>query len=158
MRSVRVFLLAALASLLVLFGCNQPGGGSLSNTQAQAIAQAVMSAFGSDGAPKSIVSQKAIGYTTTTATIPNGESFTYAFTGGYSYNGVTFNSGTATLALTTDSSTYMQIVYTGTFNITYQGTLYTFGWNITFYDPLPTGTPSYSGNFTINGQTFTFIG
>jgi hypothetical protein len=101
----RIFLLAALVSLLVPSGCSQPGGGSLSNAQAQAIAQAVMSAFGSDGGPKSIVSQKAVGYTASVTPITNGDSFTYTFTGGYSYNGVTFNSGTATLSLT-ETSTY----------------------------------------------------
>jgi hypothetical protein len=152
----------AMISLLLVSSCSQPSG--LSNSQAQAIAAAVMSAFGTNGQPKSlsngtpIALPKTIGYTISTSGTANSGSTTITFTGGYSYDGVAFNSGSVVLAYTTDLSTYLNMAYTGTMNITYQGSSYEFSWNITMNWNMLSNSFGYTGNFNINGQTFTYTG
>ena len=182
----RVLLGLGLAALVFLASCSQPGSSSStppSNAQAQIITTNVLAAMQAalGASPASYKTSKGVGTQSNPAPGtysfgPNNESGytisgSYTWTGSYvssatltitfasyTYNNVTLNSGTATMALTGDASGDENLVYTGSFNITYQGTPYTFGWDLT-YNYVASGTTiTYSGYFTIDGQQYTYTG
>ena len=174
--------LIAVAALLV--GCSHPGAYSTppSNSQAQSMNAAVITAVGaafsgSGSPPLSIVGtskmysglyipRASFSYTGATysitgsdnqsgGTVTYPETFTLTITfSGYTADGVTFNSGSATLTMDATDANDFTLSYVGNFDITYQGTPYTFTWTIDVTDS--SSTITYSGNFTIDGTTYTF--
>ena len=87
-------------------------------------------------------------------------SMTITFSG-YSYSGITFNSGSASYHVTATMGVGTTIswsgTYTGSFNLTYEGSKYDYGWNLTLVSS--TGSDfTYSGSFTINGKSYSYSG
>jgi len=175
----RILLGVGLAALVFLASCSQPGASSStppSPAQAQTITknvvaalQAAMSGVKGTNPGKGLSAQTtyngngfSVSYTTSTSGTTNTYNVSITFTG-YSYtygsDTVVFNSGTATMVMTVDSSSgNISLVYNGNFNITYDGTPYTFSWNITYNYTGSTGVYTYTGTYTIDGQTYTWSG
>ena len=177
-----LFLFLVVVALVV--GCSHPGASSTppSNSQAQSMNEAVIAAVGAafsgSGSPAlSIMGTKnkysglyiprtSFSYNGGTYSISGSdnqsgscctypETFTLTITfNGYTADGVTFNSGSATLTMNATDANDFTLTYVGNFNITYQATAYTFAWNIDVTDS--SSTIAYTGNFTIDGETYDF--
>jgi len=160
-----------VALFALLSGCSQPGasfGPPPSNADAQAMAQAVALAM-----TGGINNAKSLGTKALVASgMYYGTGFMMAYTenslagggdtvdlkynfSGYNYTTITINSGSAELVYTIDGSGNQTFAFTGNFVLTYNGTLYNFTWNLNVNAPI-VGPSSYSGNFTINGQVYTY--
>jgi hypothetical protein len=183
--AISILLITVLLSAALMVGCSGAGGGgqtgpALSDSEAQAvtgtvaagvqaaISNAMASAFSSVkgiGERTSYpISASGPGYTVsgTESEDASGASFSLTITfSGYTYSGITFNSGSAsyhvTVTLGSGGTESWNGTYTGSFNLTYGGGKYDYGWNLTMASSNGASF-TYSGSFTINGKSYSWTG